>query len=168
MVATVSSPDASILATRLLGRRLRVSQCAVMRADPDLLRPVEDRGLSGLWVILSVTWSTGELTTAQVQVVTSRQRSGGERRWFACPRCGHRVGCLYSPCAREPFWCRSCYHLIYDSQYARRDAATAAMRAFLKLAQATARLERQRPRPRPTLGPRATPGPREGQVGGLP
>ncbi len=160
MVATVSSPDLSILATRLLGRRLRVSQCAVMRADPDLLRPVEDRGLSGLWVILRIRWPTGEQRTTEVRVVTSRQRSGGERRWFACPRCGHRVGCLYSPWAREPFWCRLCHRLLYDSQYARRDAATAATRAFLKLAQATARLERQRPRPRPTLGPRATLGPR--------
>ncbi len=138
-----------------------------MRADPDLLQPVEDRGLSGIWVILRVTWPTGEQMTVEVRVVTSRQHLGGERRWFACPRCGRRVGCLYSPSARELFWCRSCYHLIYDSQYARRDAAAAATRAFLKLAQATARLERGRPRPRPTLGPRATRGPRDGQVGGL-
>ncbi len=160
MNAMISSHYASILSTRLAGRRLRVSQCAVMRADPDLLRPLKDRDLSGIWVIVRVTWATGEQSTTEVRVVTSRQHLGGERRWFACPRCGRRVGCLYSPCAREPFWCRSCYHLIYDSQYARRDAATAATRAFLKLAQATARLERQRPRPRPTLGPRATPGPR--------
>ncbi len=156
MNAMVSSHYASILSTRLLGRRLRVSQCAVMRADPDLLRPLKDRGPSGIWVIFRVTWSTGEQTTAEARVVTSRQHLGGERRWFACPRCGHRVGCLYSPCAREPFWCRLCYRLLYNSQYARRDATAATMRAFLKLAQATARLERQRPRPRPTLGPRST------------
>jgi len=39
---------------------------------------------------------------------------GGERIWFACPRCFKRVAKLYSGTL---FLCRHCYQLAYDSQH---------------------------------------------------
>lgn len=145
MFATLSSPHASIVATRLLGRRLRVSQCAKVPADPKLVRPGYHVGPE-LWSLIRVTWPSGHTTDLHVRLMTSRQHLGGERRWFACPNCGHRVGCLYSPWPTEPFWCRRCHGLLYDSQYGRRTATFAAAKAYLKFEKAMQRYAQLRAR----------------------
>ncbi len=60
-----------------------------------------------------------------------------------------RVGCLYAPWITEPFWCRRCHHLLYDSQFARRDDTISYANAFMRLAKVGRRLERrEKDRPR--------------------
>jgi hypothetical protein len=39
---------------------------------------------------------------------------GGHRRWFICPRCNKRMGCLYMRHGR--FACRRCNRISYESQ----------------------------------------------------
>ncbi len=54
-----------------------------------------------------------------------------------------RVGCLYAPWITEPFWCRRCHHLLYNSQFARRDDTISYANAFMRLAKVGRRLERR-------------------------
>jgi hypothetical protein len=57
-----------------------------------------------------------ELTSPTFQPITisrSPCKSGGERRWFLCPRCDRRVAILYS---KPYFKCRHCLGLPYASQ----------------------------------------------------
>ena len=113
MDATISAHLASILAARSAGRRLRTSQCIRVPASPELVRPgynVDDQ----LWTAIRLTLP-GEQFDLKVQLLTTRQALAGERRWFARPNCGRRVGCLYAPWINEPFWCRRCHGLLYDS-----------------------------------------------------
>ena len=58
--------------------------------------------------------STGELVEQRVHTQTSACHLGGERRWFACPRCSKRVAVLYAP--GKYFACRNCYGLGYATQ----------------------------------------------------
>ena len=46
------------------------------------------------------------------ELVTSENRYG-TRFWFACPRCGRRVGKLYVPPGRHKALCRHCHRLRY-------------------------------------------------------
>lgn len=46
--------------------------------------------------------------------------SGGDRWWWACPGCQHRVDVLYLPSDRDRFGCRRCCGLYYQSQYTGR------------------------------------------------
>ena len=62
------------------------------------------------------------------------------------PPCGRRVGCLYAPWLTEPFWCRRGHHLLYDSQFARRDDNISYANAFMRLDRLGRRLERRRER----------------------
>ena len=144
MDATISAHLASILAARSAGRRLRTSQCIRVPASPELVRPgynVDDQ----LWTAIRLTLP-GEQFDLKVQLLTTRQALAGERRWFACPNCGRRVGCLYAPWINEPFWCRRCHGLLYDSQFAGRDDNIRFINAFLRLERALQRVERRRAR----------------------
>ena len=106
-----------------------------------------------LWTDIHVNVSGAE-TDLQLRLLTTPQHLGGERRWFACPKCGRRVGCLYAPWVTEPFWCRRCHHLLYDSQFARRDDTISYANAFMRLAKVGRRLERrEKDRARPRVAP---------------
>jgi hypothetical protein len=48
-----------------------------------------------------------------VHVTGTRLCSGGERLWFLCPPCGHRVGVLFLPVGQRFFACRRCHGLTY-------------------------------------------------------
>ena len=84
---------------------------------------VNDRQVAG--ISIRVDWhhslvlayrvkSTGELVEQRVHTQTSACHLGGERRWFACPRCSKRVAVLYAP--GKYFACRNCYGLGYTTQ----------------------------------------------------
>ncbi len=67
-------------------------------------------------VILRYTLArTGEAIECLIPLVTTRPHFGGLRRWFACPRCGRRVGKLYLPPSETYFGCRACHGLTYRS-----------------------------------------------------
>ena len=106
MDATVSIHLASIYASRIAGHRLRTSQCLRVPAASELVHPGYRVG-DALWTDIHVNASGAE-TDLHLRLLTTPQHLGGERRWFACPRCGRRVGCLYAPWITEPFCCRRC------------------------------------------------------------
>ena len=58
--------------------------------------------------------STGEIIEQRVQTQTSPCHLGGQRHWFACPRCSKRVAVLYAP--GRYFACRQCGGLSYQIQ----------------------------------------------------
>ena len=58
--------------------------------------------------------------------------------------CRRRVGCLYAPWITEPFWCRRCHHLLYDSQFAVRGHDISLMNASMRWDRARLRAERRR------------------------
>ena len=141
MDATVSTHLASIYSSRIAGHRLRASQCIRVPARSEYVHPGYRVG-DQLWTDIHVTvW--GEQTDLHLRLLTTPQHLGGERRWFACPNCGRRVGCLYAPWITEPFWCRRCHHLLYDSQFARRDDTISYANAFMRLDRLGRRLERR-------------------------
>ncbi len=144
MDATISAHLASILAARQAGRRLRTSQCIRIAASPDLVRPGYYEG-DQLWTAIRLT-PPGMQFDLKIRLVTTHQHLGGERRWFVCPRCGRGVGCLYAAWINEPFWCRRCHGLLYDSQFVRRDDNIRLINAFLGLERALQRVERRRAR----------------------
>ncbi len=58
------------------------------------------------------------------------------------------------PWMTEPFWCRRCHHLLYDSQFARRDDDISYVNAFMRLDRLGRRLERrEKDRPRARVAP---------------
>ena len=64
---------------------------------------------------------------------------------------------LYAPWITDPFWCRRCHHLLYDSQFARRGDDISYANAFMRLVKAGQRLERrEKDRERPRLAPEAS------------
>ena len=134
MNATLSIHLASLYASRLADRHLRTSQCLRVPASPDLVWPGYRVG-DELWthIHVGVPGTPGAQADLKVRLLTTRQHLGGERRWFACPRCGRRVGCLYAPWITDPFWCRRCHHLLYESQFARRDDTISYANAFMRL-----------------------------------
>jgi hypothetical protein len=99
--------------------RLRVEQCAQIKARSDLLRSAKggfghtDRPAADLLV----TWRDGRRTTVKVPLLTTAQKLGGLRRWFGCPSCGRRA-------------CRVCWGPVYEAQYPSPE--NAAIRAALK------------------------------------
>ena len=68
-----------------------------------------------LRLVLRVRIDGGEWedVTQTVYLERTSCRFGGERPWFLCPGCGHRVGVLYG---RRLFLCRVCHGLTYASQ----------------------------------------------------
>ena len=151
MDATVSIHLASIYSSRIAGHRLRTSQCLRVPAASELVHPGYHVG-DALWTDIHVNASGAE-TDLHLRLLTTPQHLGGERRWFACPRCGRRVGCLYAPWITEPFWCRRCHQLLYDSQFAVRGHDISLMNAFMRWDRARLRGARRRggkdmPRPR--------------------
>lgn len=65
---------------------------------------------------LSVTWSDGTEQQVTLKGTVTKQRLGGQRWWFRCPKCDQRVRCVYSPAQGQPFRCRKCWDLTYTSQ----------------------------------------------------
>jgi hypothetical protein len=51
--------------------------------------------------------------TEPVRLLRTAQPFGGERLWFACPRCGRRCAVLYGG---QRFFCRRCVGVPYASQ----------------------------------------------------
>jgi len=51
-----------------------------------------------------------------VSLTTSKTRFNGERYWFLCPICKHRVGIVYKHPTSEIIGCRSCLGLKYKAQ----------------------------------------------------
>ncbi len=153
MDATVSIHLASIYSSRIAGHRLRTSQCIRIRAASELVHPGYRVG-DQLWTDIHVNVSGAE-TDLHLRLLTTPQHLGGERRWFACPKCGRRTRCLYAPWLTEPFWCRRCHHLLYDSQFARRDDDIGYANAFMRLDRLGQRLERrEKNRARPRVAPK--------------
>jgi hypothetical protein len=64
---------------------------------------------------------TDQLMVYSVRLTRTRQRLGGVRWWFLCPRvfngqaCSRRVGKIYLPPGGDYFGCRHCYNLTYTS-----------------------------------------------------
>ena len=125
----------------LYGHRLRTSLCVRIPASHELVYPWYRVG-DQLWISLHIAVAGGEVDLT-LRLLTTRQHLGGERRWFACPKCGRRVGCVYAPLITEPFWCRRCHHLLYDSQFARRGDDISYANAFMRLDRLGRRLERR-------------------------
>ncbi len=62
---------------------------------------------------------------------------------------------MYSRSITEPFWCRWCHHLLYDSQFARRDDTISYANGFMRLDRLGRRLERrEKDRPRARVAPK--------------
>ena len=85
MDATVSIHLASLYSSRIAGHRLRTSQCLRVPAASELVHPGYRVG-DQLWTDIHVNVS-GAQTDLHLRLLTSRQHLGGERRWFACPKC---------------------------------------------------------------------------------
>jgi hypothetical protein len=51
--------------------------------------------------------------TESIRLLRTAQPFGGERLWFACPRCGRRCAVLYGG---RRFFCRRCVSVPYASQ----------------------------------------------------
>ena len=58
--------------------------------------------------------STGDVVEQRVQTQTTPCNLGGQRHWFACPRCSNRVAVVYAP--GRYFACRQCCGLGYATQ----------------------------------------------------
>jgi hypothetical protein len=58
-------------------------------------------------------WQT---ITETVPISWTRCNYGGQRPWFQCPRCAHRVAILYMTLPFARLRCRRCAHLSYSSQ----------------------------------------------------
>ena len=56
---------------------------------------------------------------------------------------GAAFGCVYAPLITDPFWCRRCHHLLYDSQFRRRDDTISYANAFMRLVRLGDRLEQR-------------------------
>ena len=65
---------------------------------------------------LTVTWPDGTKQLVTLKGTVTKQRLGGKRWWFRCPKCDGRVRCVYSPAKGQPFRCRNCWKLVYRSQ----------------------------------------------------
>ncbi len=100
MDATVSIHLASIYSSRIAGHRLRTSQCIRIRAASELVHPGYRVG-DQLWTDIHVNASGAEIDL-HLRLLTTPQHLGGERRWFACPNCGRRVGEGHAATAGSP------------------------------------------------------------------
>src|SRR5262245_42242614 len=97
-------------------RRLFVENCAIVRA-PDIRQLREVARQHPPAVRMVITWPDGRETPLDVAMCATVSTIGPPKLWFACPACGRRVGCLYSPSADRPFACRHCWQLKYECQY---------------------------------------------------
>jgi len=77
------------------------------------------------------------------ELVTSENRYG-TRFWFACPRCGRRVGKLYVPPGRHKALCRHCHRLRYLAHHIKSTGNYGHWQAYWlhRWEKANARLER--------------------------
>lgn len=51
-----------------------------------------------------------------IGLTTAKTGFRGERIWFVCPRCTHRVGVLYRNPSSDVMACRKCLGLVYKKQ----------------------------------------------------
>ena len=114
-----------------------VERCARIEAEPRLTR-VSGRQQRGAQVGVSLTAEWGEpylglRTMMFVLTVGTKQRLGGERRWWVCPDCGRRCRVLLSPEPRLAFTCRKCLRAVYLTDYPSRSRVHR-LRQFLGLA----------------------------------
>jgi hypothetical protein len=94
---------------------------------------------AALWLDYTVTPRDGSAKRDYrypVRLVRTPQPFGGERVWFACPRCGRAVAKLYMAPASCYFECRECQGLSYQSRQDRQHA-------FWRLWDRARRLEEQ-------------------------
>jgi len=80
-------------------------------------RPVASIRIRVDWESLVLSYrmkSTGEVVEQRVQTQTTPCNLGGQRHWFACPRCSNRVALVYAP--GRYFACRQCCGLGYATQ----------------------------------------------------
>jgi hypothetical protein len=84
-----------------------------------------------------------EVVRTDVELRWTNCRFGGQRPWFACPRCGRQCGRLY---LLEQWKCRHCCSLPFRSQ-----TLTPAERLFLRAAKLRRRLDTN------TIGPSSQP-----------
>lgn len=52
----------------------------------------------------------------QIQLTSTPTRFEGQRLWFICPLCEHRVGNLYQHPIKQIVGCRNCLQLKYRNQ----------------------------------------------------
>src|SRR4051794_20322347 len=83
------------------------------KPDPGRKRQAEE--CSGRLTVRA--WLDGDAPAdvGTLGLVVTRPHFGGERRWFASPACGGRVGVLYRPDDGDPWRCRRCHGLAYRS-----------------------------------------------------
>ena len=105
---------------RIGGMRHQLETAQLMSEDPSLSVEI-DVGPSG--------------AVQHVAVVATRQRLGGVRWWFSCPRCERRCAVLYRPRESEHYACRVCTGADYESPKVsrRRRAERRAMKIRAKL-----------------------------------
>ena len=60
--------------------------------------------------------ANGEPITLTIPLLTTPMRFGGQRWWFACPRCARLCTRLHMPPSGKRFACRTCCGLGYRSQ----------------------------------------------------
>jgi hypothetical protein len=58
--------------------------------------------------------SSGEIVEQRIIMQSTPCRFGGQRHWFACPRCGRRAAVLYVP--GRYYECRCCAGVAYPTQ----------------------------------------------------
>jgi hypothetical protein len=75
---------------------------------PDVIDPVITK-------TVTLYWNNG--TSISVKLATTRPNYGGTRYWFKCPHCNRRVRKLYAGAGIGVLACRTCFGLVYDSQY---------------------------------------------------
>jgi hypothetical protein len=92
-------------------------RCRVVRSHQvrlDGIRPeVLERGA------VAGTLTLADTSRMPIAILTTHSHVGGFKRWFGCPQCGRRVGCLYRPTLERGYACRHCWRLKYLSQYRR-------------------------------------------------
>jgi hypothetical protein len=59
--------------------------------------------------------ANGQPVHLAIELTTTPCRYGGVRYWFECPKCQHRVACLYLKPGGVRFACRKCHDLAYTS-----------------------------------------------------
>jgi hypothetical protein len=75
---------------------------------PDVPDPIQK-------LSVSVQWSNG--VTSSIGLITTCPNYGGIRYWLICPHCGRRVRKLYAGSEIGAIVCRTCYGLVYETQY---------------------------------------------------
>jgi hypothetical protein len=86
-----------------------------LTVSPDLIRAaLKPQTSPASAVTMTVSW---EGRRSVVRLVSTRQRLGGHRWWFQCPRCRKRRGVLLGSAPDVLFACRACWRAVYMTAF---------------------------------------------------